>query len=73
MYAIDLLLNMMQIHYKNFEELDDEGLKKEFAIHIHQIIDSLLIRIGRDNIALRERAEDVLGKVSHFPLKNYAE
>ena len=73
MYAIELLLNMMKNHYKNFEELEDENHKKEFNQHVDQIIESLLFRLGSENKGLKEKSKEALGLVSHYPIMNYAE
>ena len=63
---------MMKYHYKNFEQLDDETHKKEFGQHINSIIESLMTKIGEDDIELQNYALNALNEIQEYPLMNYA-
>ena len=69
---IDLLVSIMKYHYKNFEKLDNPELQKEFGTHIHSIIESLMKKIGEDNIYLKNYSLNALNEISNYPLMNYA-
>ena len=70
--AINLLLSIMQYHYKNFEKLNDPAQEKQYGSHIHSIIESLMKRIGGENTELRTQSLDALLKISDYPLMDYA-
>jgi len=62
----------MKHHYTNFEKLDDDQLQKEFGTHIHSIIESLMKKIGEDDIHLKNYSLNALNEISNYPLMNYA-
>ena len=70
--GITLLLNMIQEQWKHFDNLTTEQDKKEYAYHVHSIIDSLLAKISHKNLRLKSDALSCLSKISHFPLMDYA-
>ena len=70
--GITLLLNMIQEQWKHFDNLTTGEDKKEYAYHVHSIIDSLLAKISHKNLKLKSDALSCLSKISHFPLMDYA-
>lgn len=69
--AIGLLLVMMENHYKNFESIDEEELKKDAEHHVDSILESLIIKIGEDNAELKEKSIETLKKISKYPLTDF--
>jgi hypothetical protein len=70
--AIDLLVSMNQYHYKSFGKLDSTEQREEFAKHMNSIIESLMTKIGQDNIQLKNHSYEALLKISNYPLTDYA-
>ena len=70
--AINLLVSMNQYHYKNFEKLDSAEQREEFAKHMNSIIESLMTKLGQDNIQLKNHSYEALLKISNYPLTDYA-
>lgn len=69
--AIGLLLVMMENHFKNFEAIDDEDLKKDFEHHVDSILESLIIKIGEEDAKLKELSIETLKKISKYPLTDF--
>lgn len=66
--AIQLLLEVIGKVYKNLSRLESRQHKVEFGVHLHSIIDNLLVKAGENNAKLKLSAAEALLKASSHPL-----
>ena len=72
MKAISLLLEMMETHQKNFEQLEKKSQKIEFVKHMRNIFQNLKRKYGEEEIEVVPEHNQKFVNVSALPLVGYA-